>query len=150
MARTARQIAASRRNIILAQKRSAELRRRGAGKHGSQSFYGKGHSGRKAAKLSTYGRKRDGLSIAQQQRRRQRSNRRKRAVSVAISGATVAVAAHHIYKTDPMVKKSVDTAASRARSQARRARSANNNRKAKRHLKKMGYGQRTKMKATRV
>lgn len=118
-ARTARQIAASRRNIVAAQKRSAALRRGGAGKNGNTAFYGKGRSGRKAAKRSTYGRKKDGLSIAQQQRRRQRSNKRKRVVSTAISAGSVAVAAHHIYKTNPDVKRSVNVAKKRAKSEAR-------------------------------
>ena len=75
---SARQIAAARRNIKKAQARSAQLRRKGYGKNGNSSFYGKGRSGRKAARRSTYGRKRDGLSIAQQQRRRQRANKWKR------------------------------------------------------------------------
>ena len=78
MARTARQIAAAKRNIKKAQARSAQLRRGGAGRGGSTSFYGKGRAGRKAARRSTYGSKRNGLSIAQQQRRRQRTNKWKR------------------------------------------------------------------------
>lgn len=90
---SARQIAAAKRNIVKAQARSAQLRRKGygKGKDGSKSFYGKGRKGRKAARHSTYGRKRDGLSIAQQQRRRQRTNKWKR--RAAFVGSAVAVGA---------------------------------------------------------
>ena len=119
--KTAKQIAASRRNIVKAQRRSAELRRGGAGKDGTTAFYGKGRKGRKAAKRSTYGRKKDGLSIAQQQRRRQRSNKRKRIASTAVSGVAFAVTAASIYKTNPDVKRSVDVAAKRAKSAAQSA-----------------------------
>ena len=89
--RSARQIAAARRNIKKAQARSAQLRRGGAGKNGTTSFYGKGRKGRKAARRSTYGRKKDGLSIAQQQRRRQRTNKWKN--RAAFVGSAVAVGA---------------------------------------------------------
>lgn len=115
---------ARRAALARAQKRSAELRRKGAGKHGSASFYGKGKKGRRAAKHSTYGKKRDGLSIAQQQRRRQRSNRRKKYASAAISGGLIAVKAAHIYKTNPEINRSVNVAAKRAKQQARNARAA--------------------------
>lgn len=88
---SARQIAAARRNIKKAQARSAQLRRGGAGKGGTTSFYGKGRSGRKAARRSTYGRKKDGLSIAQRQRRRQRANTwKRRAMWVGSATATMA------------------------------------------------------------
>lgn len=113
---------ARRAALARAQKRSAELRRNGAGKSGNASFYGKGRDGRKASRASTYGKKRDGLSIAQQQRRRQRSNRRKKAASTAIAGGVMAVKAYHIYKANPEVKRSVDTAAKRARQEASRIR----------------------------
>lgn len=113
---------ARRAALARAQKRSAELRRNGAGKSGSASFYGKGRKGRKASRASTYGKKRDGLSIAQQQRRRQRSNRRKKAASTAIAGGVMAVKAYHIYKTNPEVQRSVNTAAKRARQEASRIR----------------------------
>lgn len=86
---SARQIAAAKRNIKRAQARSAELRRKGYGKDGSSSFYGKGRKGRKAAKRSTYGRKRDGLSIAQQQRRKQRANKWKRRGGAVASAAVI-------------------------------------------------------------
>jgi hypothetical protein len=85
---SARQIAAARRNIKKAQARSAQLRRGGAGRNGTASFYGKGRAGRKAARRSTYGRKKDGLSIAQQQRRRQRTNKWKRRGMYASSAIT--------------------------------------------------------------
>lgn len=88
---SARQIAAARRNIKKAQARSAQLRRGGAGKSGTTSFYGKGRAGRKAARRSTYGRKKDGLSIAQQQRRRQRTNKWKR--RAAFTGSAISVSA---------------------------------------------------------
>lgn len=87
--KTARQIAAARRNIKKAQARSAQLRRKGYGKDGNTAFYGKGRKGRKAARRSTYGRKRDGLSIAQQQRRRQRANKWKRRAAFVGTAATV-------------------------------------------------------------
>ena len=88
---SARQIAAARRNIKKAQARSAQLRRKGYGKNGNTAFYGKGRAGRKAARRSTYGRKRDGLSIAQQQRRRQRTNKWKR--RAAFTGTALATGA---------------------------------------------------------
>ena len=113
---------ARRAALARAQKRSAELRRNGAGKSGNASFYGKGRDGRKASRASTYGKKRDGLSIAQQQRRRRRSNRRKKAASTAIAVGVMAVKAHHIYKTNPEVQRSVNTAAKRARQEASRIR----------------------------
>lgn len=86
---TARQKAALRK----AQLRSAELRRQGHGKGGSTNFYGTGKSGRKAARRSTYGQRKHGLSIAQQQRRKQRANKWKRrgaaVVSTAATGAAI-------------------------------------------------------------
>lgn len=120
-ARTARQIAASRRNIVAAQRRSAQLRRGGAGKQGTTSFYGKGRKGRKAAKASKYGNKKDGLSIAQTQRRRQRSNRRKNVARTAIAGGVFAANAVAVYKQNPEVKRSVDVAAKRAKTAAKSA-----------------------------
>lgn len=92
--KTARQIAASRRNIQAAQRRSAELRRGGAGKGGSTNFYGTGRAGRRAAKYSTYGQKKHGLSIAQQQRRRQRTNKYKNIARGAATVAGVGIAAY--------------------------------------------------------
>jgi hypothetical protein len=87
--RSARQIAAAKRNIKKAQARSAQLRRGGAGKGGSTSFYGKGRAGRKAARRATYGSKKNGLSIAQQQRRRQRTNKWKRRASFVGTAITI-------------------------------------------------------------
>lgn len=110
--RTARQIAASRRNIVKAQRRSAELRRRGAGKNGSASFYGKGRKGRKAAKLATYGRRRDGLSVSQRHRRAQRSARRSAKIGVVLTGAAIAAS---VYGSNTNVQKSVNKTARRAK-----------------------------------
>ena len=118
---TPAQRAAAKRNIVKAQKRSAELRRRGAGKNGTTAFYGKGRKGRKAAKASTYGRKKDGLSIAQQTRRKQRTNKRKAVASTAVAGGVIAVKAYGLYKSNPDVNKSVKTAAREAKSTARKA-----------------------------
>jgi hypothetical protein len=103
--KTARQVAASRRNIVAAQRRSAELRRGGAGKGGSTNFYGKGRSGRKAARRSKYGQKKHGLSIAQTQRRKQRANKYKRIASGAASGAALGLAAYS--QLSPMQQQKV-------------------------------------------
>ncbi len=121
--RTARQIAASRRNIVLAQKRSAQLRKGKSFSKKTGHYYGAGKTGRKQAKINKYGSRKHGISIAQQQRRRQRTNRRKAIVSTAVSGVGVAVYAHSVYKNNPDVKRSVDTAARDAKTRARKAKS---------------------------
>ena len=108
--------AARRAALARAQKRSAQLRRKGAGKNGSRNFYGKGRKGRKAAKEATYGDKRHGLSISQQRRRKTRSNKWKRRGKTAIGGA---VAAATVYQRNPAVQRSVKKAASRAKQFAR-------------------------------
>ena len=93
---TAKQRAAAKRNIVKAQRRSAELRRagHGKGKNGSSTFYGKGRKGRRAARKSTYGTKRHGLSIAQQQRRKQRANKWKRRAGLVATAATTGAAVY--------------------------------------------------------
>lgn len=110
--------AARRAALARAQKRSAQLRRKGAGKNGSRNFYGKGRKGRKAARKATYGDKRHGLSISQQRRRKTRSNKWKRRGRTAMTGA---VAAAVVYKNNPNVQKSVKKAAKRAKQYARNA-----------------------------
>lgn len=116
--RTARQIAASKRNIVAAQRRSAQLRKGKSFSKKTGHYYGTGKTGRRQARINKYGSRRHGISIAQQQRRDKRSNRRKR---IAMSGATLAVAAHHIYKANPEVQKSLKTAAKDAKVRANRA-----------------------------
>jgi len=98
--KTARQIAASKRNIVMEQRRSAELRRMGYGAAGSTNFYGTGRQGRRAARRSTYGQRKHGLSIAQQTRRKQR--RQKWAGRVSKTAALGAGAAYvYMQSTHP-------------------------------------------------
>lgn len=94
MARTARQIAASRRNIVKAQAESARSRR---GTHRSKKtghHYGTGKTGRKQARRNKYGSRKHGISIAQQQRRDRRSSKRKRRAGYAVTAAGIAVTAY--------------------------------------------------------
>lgn len=91
--RSARQIAAAKRNIRKAQLASAAARR---GRHRSRTTghtYGKGRSGRKATKRALYGSRKHGLSPTQALRRKQRAtkwkNRGKAAVSIATTGAAI-------------------------------------------------------------
>lgn len=84
----------------------------------STAYYGKGRKGRKAAKRATYGRKKDGLSIAQQKRRRQRSNRRKK----AIAGAATAVGMVGMYAQKAGINNLNDARNAYATIQYRRAR----------------------------
>lgn len=97
MARSARQIAASRRNIAKAQVASARARK---GKHRSsvsQHTYGTGRSGRKNAKRALYGSRRHGISPAQYQRRQQRSAKWKRRAGYAATAVSLgAVAYSHL------------------------------------------------------
>lgn len=116
--RTARQIAASRRNIIIAQRVSADSRRGKKRSNKSGHHYGTGKVGRRQAKINKYGSRKHGISIAQQTRRDKRSRNRKR-VATAVGGAVMV--GTHIYMNNPEVKRSVDTAARRARADANRA-----------------------------
>lgn len=120
--RTAKQIAASRRNIIKAQRASAASRRGKKRSKKSGHHYGTGKTGRRQARINKYGSRKHGISIAQQTRRDKRSRKRKAVASAVIAGGVVAIKAAAIYKTDPNVKRSVDAAARRAKSEARNAR----------------------------
>lgn len=120
--KTAKQIAASRRNIIKAQRASAASRRGKSRSKKAGHHYGEGRTGRKQAKINKYGSRKHGISIAQQTRRDKRSRNRKRAASTVIAGGVIAAKAAYVYKTNPDMKRSVDTAARRAKSNANRAR----------------------------
>ena len=91
---SAKQRAAAKRNIVKAQRRSAELRRSGHGKNGSTNFYGKGRKGRKAAKRSAYGQRKHGLSIAQRDRRKARRKKYTNAAAKTIGAAGTAFAVY--------------------------------------------------------
>lgn len=121
--RTAKQIAASRRNIIKAQRASADSRRGKKRSKKSGHHYGTGKTGRRQARRNKYGSRRHGISIAQQTRRDQRSRKRKAVASAAVAGGVLAVKAYGLYKSNPEVKRSVDTAARRAKSDANRVKS---------------------------
>jgi hypothetical protein len=93
-AKTAKQIAASRRNIAKAQVASAAARR---GRHRSAASghaYGTGKTGRRSTRRALYGSRRHGISPVQHQRRTQRANKWKRRVA----GAT-AVGVYGAYAT---------------------------------------------------
>lgn len=90
--RTARQIAAARRNIVKAQRASAESRRGKSRSKKTGHHYGKGKVGRRQSRINTYGKKRHGLSIAQQTRRKQRANKWKRRAGVVASTAATGAA----------------------------------------------------------
>lgn len=117
--RTAKQIAASRRNIIKAQRASADSRRGKKRSNKSGHHYGTGKVGRRQAKINKYGSRRHGISIAQQQRRDKRSRTRK---TVVASAAGAAMVAAKIYQSDPEMRRSVNAAAKRAKSDANRVR----------------------------
>ena len=121
--RTARQIAASRRNVIKAQKRSADLRRGRSQTAGSKAggtnrkFYsanaGKPRRRTQMARRAARAEARDHAADAIQTA--------KNAVaigSVAVSGAALAVSAYKVYADNPEVKKSIDSAARNARNLA--------------------------------
>ena len=121
--RTAAQIAASRRNIIKAQRRSADLRRGRSQTQGTKA----GITNRKFY-AGTAGKPRRRTQI---KRRAAQANARDHAAdaiqtaknavalgSVAVSGAALAVSAYKIYADNPDVKKSIDSAARSARNLA--------------------------------
>jgi hypothetical protein len=74
MSTTHRMTPARRAALHKAQMASA-AKRRGHSNYRSQHYYGKGLKGYRNAKLATYGSRRHGLSIAQQQRRHQRARK---------------------------------------------------------------------------
>ena len=92
--RTARQIAASRRNIVKAQAESARSRRGKKRSRKTGHHYGEGRTGRRQARRNKYGSRKHGISIAQQQRRDRRSAARRRRVGYAVTGATLAATAY--------------------------------------------------------
>ena len=91
MARTARQLAASRRNIVKAQQASANSRRGKKRSNKSGHHYGTGKVGRKQARRNKYGSRKHGISIAQQTRRDRRARKYKRAGSVAFAVAATGI-----------------------------------------------------------
>jgi len=97
MARTARQLAASRRNIVAAQRASAASRRGKKRSVKTGHHYGTGRTGRKTARRAKYGSKKHGISIAQQQRRDKRSRRRKNALAGGLAVASTAAAVYSNY-----------------------------------------------------
>jgi hypothetical protein len=117
--RTAKQIAASKRNIIAAQRASAASRRGKKRSTKAGHHYGTGKTGRRQARINKYGSRKHGISIAQQTRRDKRSRKYKKAGATAVAGGVFAVKAAMIYRQNPEVKKSVDTAAKRAKSTKR-------------------------------
>lgn len=92
-ARSARQVAAAKRNIKIAQAASARSRKGKSKSAASGHHYGTGRQGRKATRLALYGSKKHGISPTQYARRRQRANKWKGraalAASVALTGATL-------------------------------------------------------------
>ena len=91
--KTARQIAASKRNIIKAQRVSADSRRGKSRSKTAGHHYGTGKQGRKDTRRALYGSRKHGISPPQYARRQQRARKWKgRAAAVgaaAAIGATV-------------------------------------------------------------
>lgn len=91
-AKTARQIAASKRNIVKAQIASARSRKGKKRSVAAGHHYGTGKTGRKNTRLALYGSRKHGISPAQYARRKQRANKwKKRAL---ITGAVAAGTFH--------------------------------------------------------
>lgn len=90
--KSAKQIAASKRNIIKAQAASARVRRGNHRNSISGHYYGSGRAGRKAAKRALYGSHRHGISPVQLQRRQGRLRNRvgRAAVRVGVTAGTLA------------------------------------------------------------
>ena len=103
--RSARQIAAAKRNIIKAQAASARARRGKKRSRTTGHTYGKGRKGRKATRRSLYGSRKHGLSPTQYARRRQRANKWKRRGSAAVSAAMLGTAIYP--RLSPADKKRV-------------------------------------------
>lgn len=98
--KSAKQIAASRRNILKAQAASARARRGKGRSKKTGHHYGSGKTGRKNTRRAKYGSVRHGISPTQQLRRNQRTARRKRVANAAFTaGVTAAV----LY-SDPSVR----------------------------------------------
>ena len=112
--RTAKQIAASKRNIVAAQRRSAQLRRNGAippvGRK-KKKFYSKPRARTRPRTRA----KPNGITAVE------RAKTVVALANVAVSGAAVGIAAHNLYKKNPDVEKSIKTAARRAKVVARKA-----------------------------
>lgn len=98
--KTARQIAAARRNIVKAQKASADSRRGKSRSRKSGHHYGTGKTGRRQAKRNKYGSRKHGISIAQQTRRDRRSRKWKNRGAVAFSVATTGAAIYGSYHSN--------------------------------------------------
>lgn len=90
--KSAKQIAAAKRNIVKAQAASARARRGRKRSSTSGHTYGTKRSGRKAAKRALYGSRRHGISPTQHMRRRQRTRNKigRAAGSVALTVGTTA------------------------------------------------------------
>ena len=96
----------ARAAAIAARRRKAHGRRPVPKKGRRGGYYGSGRQGRKAARIATYGRKRDGLSISQRQRRQQRANKVKNHLAknkrtyarVGIAAVSVALSANDLHQ----------------------------------------------------
>lgn len=97
-ARSAKQVAAARRNIKIAQAASARSRKGKSKSSASGHHYGTGKTGRKATRLALYGSKKHGISPTQYQRRRQRANKWKGRAALAVSAGLTAAT---LYATMP-------------------------------------------------
>lgn len=93
--RTARQIAASKRNIAKAQIASARARKGKKRSAKSQHTYGTGRTGRKNTRRALYGSRRHGISPVQYQRRQQRAAKWKRRAGYAATGVAIGVMAYN-------------------------------------------------------
>lgn len=89
--KTAKQIAAAKRNIVKAQRASADSRRGKSRTKTAGHHYGTGRKGRKDTRRALYGSRRHGISPTQHLRRQQRARKWKN--RAAIVGAAAAIGA---------------------------------------------------------
>lgn len=132
--KSARQIAAARRNIIKAQRASADSRRGKKRSKKSGHHYGTGKTGRRQARINKYGTRRNGISIAQATRRKQRSAKYKRAASLA---TTAALVTYSVYGDKPF-KQGADYARKGAKSATVKYKNYGTNRKFKKMMNANG------------
>jgi uncharacterized membrane protein YebE (DUF533 family) len=95
--KTAKQIAAAKRNIVKAQRASADSRRGKSRNVKAGHHYGTGSGGRKNTRRALYGSRRHGISPTQHLRRQQRARKWKNRAAVVGSAAAIGVAVYSNY-----------------------------------------------------
>lgn len=94
MAKTARQIAAAKRNIVKAQAASARSRKGKSRSKQTGHHYGTGRQGRRATKRALYGSRRHGISPTQAVRRKGRYKKTKIVAKNVAAAAVVGAVAY--------------------------------------------------------